>query len=85
MGKLYFYYEWVFCVGRGKPHLINLIKYCENMESHSDMKTLTHFEEYLQAFNMSCLPYLTCRCPSDSPVLSKLATPYFSASCLLTL
>jgi len=76
-------------VRRGKTHLINLIKYCDNIESHSDMKTLIHFEdiveEYLQAFNMSCLPYLTCRCPTDSPVLSTLATPYFSASCLLTL
>jgi hypothetical protein len=82
MGRLSFYYEWVFCVGRGKTHLINLIKYCDNMESHSDMKPLTHFEEifeeYLQAFHMSFLPYLTCRCP-------KLATPYFSTSCLLTL
>jgi len=59
------------------------------MESHSDMKSLTHFEEifeeYLQEFNMSFLPYLACRCPSDSPVLSKLATPYFNAACLLTL
>jgi hypothetical protein len=77
MGKLCFYYEWVFCVGRGKTHLINLIKYCENMESHSNMKTRTHFEdiveEYLQAFNMSCLPYLTYRCPSDSPVLSHIS------------
>lgn len=89
MGEICFHYEWVFCMGRDKPHLINLIKYCENMESHSAMKPLTHFEEifeeYLQAFNMSFLPYLTCRCPSDSPVLSKLATPYFSTSCLLTL